>query len=244
MMRGARLRPRTALFYAALTILLLLAIIQVIAVNSRTRFTVRPQPVLGPQVLLDAGHGGLDGGALSQTGVCEAPINLAVTEKTAAILGFCGVRCLLTRDSGDSLDYDPAATVRENKNADLRARLALMQAWPACPVLSIHLNQFPQAKYRGAQVFYSENDPGSLPLAEALQASLKTLLDPENTRAVKAAPDTVFLMKNAPGPAVTVECGFLSNPEECALLTQESYQTRLALAIAGGFLHTLAPAGA
>lgn len=73
------LRPRTALFYAALTILLLLAIIQVITVNSRTRFTLQPQPVLGPQVLLDAGHGGLDGGALSQDGVCEAPINLAIT---------------------------------------------------------------------------------------------------------------------------------------------------------------------
>lgn len=231
------LRPRTALFYAALTILLLLAIIQVITVNSRTRFTLQPQPVLGPQVLLDAGHGGLDGGALSQDGVCEAPINLAITQKTAALLRLCGVRCLLTRESGDSLDYDPAATVRENKNADLRARLALMQAWPQCPVLSIHLNQFPQVKYRGAQVFYSENDPGSLPLAEGLQASLRAVMDPENTRAVKPAPDTVFLMKNAPGPAVTVECGFLSNPEECALLTQESYQTRLALAIAGGYLN-------
>ena len=135
------LRPKTALFYAALTILLLLAIIQVITVNSRTRFTLQPQPVLGPQVLLDAGHGGLDGGALSQDGVCEAPINLAITQKTAALLRLCGVRCLLTRESGDSLDYDPAATVRENKNADLRARLALMQAWPQCPVLSIHLNQ-------------------------------------------------------------------------------------------------------
>ena len=123
--------------------------------------------------------------------------------------------------------------------ADLNARLKLGKANPDCDFLSIHLNQFPQQKYYGAQVFYSVNNPSSQALALEIQKSFHNVVDKENYRGIKKAPETVFLMKYLTSPAVTVECGFLSNPKEAALLKQDVYQTKLALAIAAGYLNYL-----
>lgn len=225
---------KTLAFYGILTFLAFVVIMMVAAAGSRTK------PAMGPaafsaDVILDAGHGGLDGGAVSADGVCEAPITLAVCRKTQAFFGLMGINALLTREGEASLDYDPAASIRDNKNADLKARLAVAEQYPQTPFFSIHLNQFPKAQYHGAQVFYSENTMEGKPLAEALQASLRQILDPSNDRVCKPSPEGVFLMKNLRSPAVTVECGFLSNPEECRLLQREDYQLKLALAIAGGY---------
>lgn len=224
-------RWKTLLFYGILTFLTLIAIILMIVVNSKTRFasTLVEMQV---DVILDAGHGGLDGGAVSESGVCEAPITLAVAQKTQVLFGFCGRTALMTRSNDQSLDYHPEATTRQNKNADLHARLDLARQYPECPFLSIHLNQFPQAKYAGAQVFYGGEGQA---LAQALQDRLRAVLEPENQRVCKPAPDGVFLMKNIGAPAVTVECGFLSNPEECAKLQQDDYQTKIALALVSGY---------
>ena len=222
---------KTLVFYGILTLLTLIAIILIITVNSQTKFAVE-EVTIQADVILDAGHGGMDGGAVSADGICEAPITLAIAQKTQYLMGFCGKRALMTRTNDTSLNYRDSATVRENKNADLKARLELSRQYPACPFLSIHLNQFPQPQYAGAQVFYG---PNGQKLAETLQAALKAALDPENERICKPAPDGVFLMKNISSPAVIIECGFLSNPEECAKLQQDSYQTRIALAIVSGF---------
>ena len=108
----------------------------------------------------------------------------------------------------------------------------IARQYPDTPFLSIHLNQFPQTRYTGAQVFYGNS--GQL-LAASLQDCLRTILDPTNERVCKPAPEGVFLMKNIAAPAVTIECGFLSNPEECRLLQQNDYQTKIALAITGGY---------
>lgn len=224
-------RFKTILFYGILTLLTLIAIILIITVNSQTKFAAGEAQVQ-IDVLLDAGHGGMDGGAVSADGVCEAPITLAIAQKTQALLGFCGTQALMTRYDDTSLNYDPSATTRENKNADLKARLELAKQYPDCPFLSIHLNQFSQAKYAGAQVFYGQNGQE---LALALQDRLRAVLDPENDRVCKPAPEGVFLMKNITSPAVTIECGFLSNPEECTKLQQNDYQTRIALAIVSGY---------
>ena len=224
-------RWKTLVFYGILTLLTLIAIILVITVNSQTKFAseeVRVQPDL----ILDAGHGGMDGGAVSADGVCEAPITLAITQKCRDLFGFFGIHALMTRTDDGSLDYREGGSVRENKNADLSARLAVAKQYPGCPFVSIHLNQFSQAKYSGAQVFYNGEGLG---LAQALQDGLRAVLDPENDRVCKPAPDGVFLMKNITGPAVTVECGFLSNPEECAKLQRDQYQTTIALAIVSGY---------
>lgn len=222
---------KTLLFYGILTLLTLIAIILIITVNSQTKFAVQEVPIRA-DVILDAGHGGMDGGAVSADGICEAPITLSIAQKTQQLMLFCGTNALMTRNDDTSLNYRDGASVRENKNADLQARLALSRQYPNCPFLSIHLNQFSQAKYSGSQVFYG---PNGQRLAETLQFCLKAVLDPENERVCKPAPEGVFLMKNISAPAVTIECGFLSNPEECAKLQQDPYQTRIALAIVSGF---------
>ncbi len=224
-------RWKTLIFYGILTLLTLIAIILVITVNSKTKFAVG-EVRLNVDVILDAGHGGMDGGAVSADGVCEAPITLAIAQKSQAIFGFCGKTALMTRNDENSLDYRAESSARENKNADLSGRLAVSKQYSGCPFLSIHLNQFPQAKYSGAQVFY--NSEGQL-LAQALQDSLRAVLEPNNDRVCKPAPEGVFLMKNITAPAVTIECGFLSNPEECAKLQQDQYQTKIALAIVSGY---------
>ena len=225
---------KTLLFYGILTILAVTVIMMIAAVGSRTKFAASPAHIR-TDVILDAGHGGLDGGAISAGGVCEAPITLSICKRTQALFGLLGVNALMTRETEESLDFDPSASIRANKNADLKARLALAERYPQTPFLSVHLNQYPKPQYHGAQVFYSENTTMGKPMAEALQASLRQVLDPANERVCKPAPEGVFLMKNLRAPAVTIECGFLSNPEECVLLQQEDYQTKLALAIAGGY---------
>lgn len=222
---------KTLVFYGILTFLTLIAIILMIVVNSKTRF-VTEFVEMQVDVILDAGHGGIDGGAVSPDGVCEAPITLSVAQKTQALFGFCGRNALMTRTDENSLDYRPEATARQNKNADLHARLEIARQYPACPFFSIHLNQFSQTQYDGAQVFYGG---AGEQLAQYLQEALRAALDPENQRVCKPAPEGVFLMKNIQGPAVTVECGFLSNPEECAALQRDDYQTRIALALVSGY---------
>lgn len=224
-------RWKTLVFYGILTFLTMIAIILMIVVNSKTRFASELVE-MQVDVILDAGHGGIDGGAVSPDGVCEAPITLAVAQKTQALFGFCGKSALMTRTDENSLNFRPEASARENKNADLHARLEIARQYPGCPFLSIHLNQFSQAKYAGAQVFYGG---AGEQLAQQLQEALRVALDPENQRVCKPAPEGVFLMKNIQSPAVTVECGFLSNAEECAKLQQDDYQTRIALALVSGY---------
>lgn len=224
-------RIKTLIFYGILTWLTLIAIILIITVNSQTKF-VASEVRLDADVILDAGHGGMDGGAVSADGVCEAPITLQIAKKTQLLLGFYGTTAVMTRSDDTSLDYRPEASTRENKNADLHARLSIARQYPDCAFLSIHLNQFSQPKYAGAQVFYGAEGQG---LAEVLQDRLRAVLDPNNTRVCKPAPDGVFLMKNISAPAVTIECGFLSNPQECTLLQQDPYQTKIALAITSAY---------
>ena len=225
------MRWKTIVFYGILTLLTLIAIIMVIIVNSKTKFA-SGEVYLCPDLILDAGHGGLDGGAVSADGVCEAPITLTITRKTQDLFGFWGVQTVMTRTDASSLNFRAEASARENKNADLNARLRIAQRFPDLPFLSVHLNQFSQANYSGAQVFYGRAGES---LALVLQQNLRAALDSGNTRVCKPAPEGVFLMKNISAPAVTIECGFLSNPQECALLQQDSYQTKIALAIVNGF---------
>lgn len=189
-------------------------------------------------VLIDAGHGGLDGGAVSANNTVEAPINLAISTKVRDLLGFLGINGLMVRPDEQSLDYNPESTVHQNKVADLKARLALSNSFPDCAFLSIHLNKFTQSKYSGAQVFYSENNEKSPILASCLQKSFQKVIDAENVRQVKPAKD-VYLMDEIQAPAVTIECGFISNEREEALLKTASYQCKLALAISAGYLDFL-----
>ncbi len=189
-----------------------------------------------PQVIIDAGHGGLDGGAVSPSGLTEAPLNLDISLRVHDLFAFVGVRSILTRTDASSLDYAEDKTTRENKRADLNARLQIAEENPSCAFLSIHLNKYVQEKYKGAQVFYSPNHADSLQLAACLQEKMRICLDPQNDRRAKLSPDTVFLMNSIRSPAVTIECGFLSNPEETALLDTPAYRLKIAASICCGYI--------
>lgn len=206
----------------------------IVAVSSRTKFASQLSP-LRVDVILDAGHGGLDGGAVSSDGICEAPITLAIAQQTQLVMRLFGLHPLMTRNDEKSLNFDANASIRENKRKDLESRLQVMREYSNVPFFSIHLNQYPDSKYHGAQVFFSENSREGPVLARVLQERLRMTLDPSNARVCKPAPEGVFLMKNAPSPAVTIECGFLSNPEELRLLQQQAYQTKIAISILCGY---------
>lgn len=192
-----------------------------------------------PSVIIDAGHGGIDGGASSPSGTTEAPLNLDIAFRLRDLFYFMGIRPVLTRSDDRSLDYSAENTIRENKRADLQARLSCSRQWEECPFLSIHLNKYAQAEYRGAQVFYSPNHPSGQHLAASLQDALCSGLDPQNSRRAKLAPEGIFLMEEITAPAVTIECGFLSNPQETILLETPEYRTKIAASICCGYIDYL-----
>ena len=199
------------------------------------------QPALSPArfaeevVVIDAGHGGEDGGAVSISGAVESNINLAIALRLDAIFGLYGVPAVLLRDSDISLHDEQANTLREKKVSDLKNRVAAIEALDDPTVISIHQNTYPSSKYHGAQVFYA-NGELSLPLARQTQAVLKQVLDPENERMPTSVPSSVYLMNHISCKAILVECGFLSNPEEDQLLQSSDYQKKLAAALAGAYL--------
>lgn len=188
----------------------------------------------GPLVL-DAGHGGEDGGAVSITGAPESQINLAIVLKLRDVLGLYGVDPILLREEDISLHDDNANTLREKKRSDLKNRVTAVENVEGGTLLSIHQNTYPGSQYHGTHVFYAPTE-GSQSLAEHFQNSIKTALQPDNERAVKQIPDTVYIMNHITCPAILIECGFLTNPEEEALLRDEDYQRKLSAVIAASWL--------
>ncbi len=189
-----------------------------------------------PCIIVDAGHGGEDGGAQSKSGILEKELNLAIAKKVNVLLQTLGFETEMTR-TDDLLHYDDACvTMREKKVSDIRFRSELLKKTPNAVFLSIHQNHYSEPRYSGAQVFYSLNRPESKVLAEALQTSIVRTLQPENKRTIKPCGPEVYLIYNAQKTAVMVECGFLSNPAEAEKLNDENYQKALSLCIVQGLL--------
>lgn len=195
----------------------------VIAVST----TQAPAPV----VVIDAGHGGEDGGAISVSGIHESGINLEISLRLNDLLRFLGAetRMIRTEDVSVCTEGD---TIAAKKVSDIRNRVAFVQNTPNAVLISIHQNHYSEGQYRGAQVFYAA---GSEDLAESLQAALIAQVDPRNHRACKPAKD-IYLMEHVTCPAALIECGFLSNYAEEQLLCDDTYQKKLAAAIAGSLL--------
>jgi len=190
-----------------------------------------------PVILLDAGHGGEDGGAVGLGGVVEKELNLAITLKLESFLRAMGYQTILTRTTDTDLHDAAASTVRERKTTDIHNRFAMQEALRDKDLfVSIHMNKFPGSGAHGTQVFYSKNTPGSEELAESIQSNVIRLLQPENTRKIKPSGDSIYLLYYAKKTAVLVECGFLSNAGDAAKLQDDDYQNRLAFAIACGVL--------
>ena len=183
-----------------------------------------------PVFVVDPGHGGEDGGAVSLDGLRESEVNLAISLRIDSLLGLFGYPAVLTRDS-EALTYPPeATTVRRRKQADLERRVSLIIAASDAILLSIHQNKYPTAGPRGAQVFYRD-DPQSALFASIAHKAL-AIGAGDTVRDPAIIPDSIYLMRKVRCPAILVECGFLSNTEELQLLRSEAYQTRLALCLA------------
>ncbi len=180
-----------------------------------------------PIVVIDAGHGGEDGGAISVTGVRESTLNLEISQRLNDLLHFLGIQTKMIRTEDISV-YTEGETIAQKKVSDIHNRVAMVEKTPNALLVSIHQNQFSESQYRGAQVFYAS---GSQELAELLQRELAAQVDPKNHRECKQAKG-IYLLEHISCPAVLIECGFLSNPAEEALLRDEAYQKKLASVIA------------
>lgn len=192
-------------------------------------------PLSGKIIAIDAGHGGPDGGAVSQSGTVEKDINLAIALYLRDYLQQSGAVVLLTRETDTDLADPGTKGLAKRKREDLVRRAQLITEQKTDFMVSIHLNSIPSPKWRGAQTFYTANNPENATLAAHIQTELKRNL--ENTdRLAKPMDKTVFLLKALNIPSVLVELGFLSNVEEARMLNQPEYQQKLAACMYQGIL--------
>lgn len=175
-------------------------------------------------VIIDAGHGGVDGGATSCTGVLESQYNLEIALRLNDLMHLLGIDTIMIRTENISV-YTSGNTIAQKKISDLKERVRIVNNTEDAIVVSIHQNYFSDNRYSGAQVFYAPTN-GSLELAKNLQNALKIHLNPTGNRQIKKA-DGIYLMQHINKPGVLVECGFLSNVKEEGLLRSPVYQQKL-----------------
>ncbi len=187
-------------------------------------------------VIIDAGHGGEDGGAIGVDGIIEKDLNLPIALEVAKLLKKDGINVVLTRDGDYSIHSDEATSIREKKVSDIHNRFAIIEDTDDCIFVSIHMNHYDSQSCSGAQTFYSDNNDESNILAQAIQSSIKKDLQPTNERQIKPATSSIYLLYYAQVPAVLVECGFISNPKESKQLQDEMYQKDMAKSIYKGIL--------
>lgn len=189
----------------------------------------------GITVVIDSGHGGKDPGKIAADGTLEKDLNLSIALKLQKYLEAADINVVMTRTADEGL-YDENAS--NKKVQDMKNRIALMEECGADLVVSIHQNSYSDSAIHGAQVFYYTTSSASKELAETLQAILISDLDPDNHRQAKSN-DNYYLLKKTTCPIVIVECGFLSNPEEAAMLKSEGYQDEIAWVLHLGILQYL-----
>lgn len=190
-------------------------------------------PKTNKVIVVDAGHGLPDGGAVSKSGVTEAEINLQIAFKLKDILEQSGSTVILTRSNENGIYDANSESIRDKKISDVRKRVEIGNNSDADIFVSIHLNKIEQSKYYGWQTFYKTGSEKSKLLAEKIQENLNNTIQRENNREA-AKLNNIYIMKHIEIPICLIECGFLSNPEEENLLQTEEYQEKLAWGIYGG----------
>ena len=180
-------------------------------------------------IIIDAGHGGIDGGATSCTGIPESHINLQISLRLNDLVRLLGFETKMIRKTDTSV-YTEGNTIAAQKVSDLKQRVKLVNETKNAVLVSVHQNTFLDSRYSGAQVFYA-NDDTSRELAKVMQADLISNLNPGSKRQCKSS-DGIYLMQNIQRPGVLIECGFLSNPEEEANLQTAEYQKQIASVVA------------
>ena len=205
-------------------------------------FLLTPLPALlavesnpAPVLIIDAGHGGRDGGAVAPDGVEESDLNLDIALRLNALAGFWGVDTVMTREGRD-IDYPAdAQTLAAMKKADQNQRLERIRAVPGGVLLSIHQNIYPAEAPRGIQVFFGP-EPDSDQLAALMQTNLSAQLLPENRRVAEPIDEGIYLMRKTPCRAILIECGFLSNPMDLENLESAVYREKLAAVMMASYL--------
>lgn len=216
-------------------VLLCFLSIFIFEVKKNSQDVMSYMPTTNKVIMLDAGHGGIDPGALNEDkAILEKGINLQITLKLRELLEASGCLVLLTREEDVSL-YEEGAdkTTRQKYNENLKNRKKLIKESGVDAFISIHLNKFEQSKYYGAQTFYPEGQEDSKLLSKFIQDELKRVVDKSNQREVKPSKD-IYLLKDNEIPSVLIECGFLSNEKESDLLNDEKYQEKIAWGIYAG----------
>lgn len=223
-----RLRYRSLLpvYLGLLTGMLFLAIggsrvVTVMTVNA---------PITGRKtVIVDAGHGGVDGGAVSCTGVYESAVNLEISLRLNDLLHLLGINTVMIRETDCSV-YTKGETIAQKKISDLKERVRIVNDTPNAILISIHQNHFNDDRYSGAQVFYAPTED-SQALAISLQSAFVKTINPSSNRKTKKA-DGIYLMQHIKCPAALIECGFLSNQKEEYMLRTPEYQKQICAVIA------------
>ena len=180
-------------------------------------------------IIIDAGHGGIDGGATSCTGALESHINLEISMRLNDLMHLLGYETYMIRSTDISV-YTTGDTIAQKKVSDLKERVRIIEETNNALLLSIHQNHFSDSRYRGAQVFYG-NTTGSDSLAKDLQSAFVSSINPGSRRLAKRS-SNIYLMDHITCTGLLIECGFLSNPDEEALLKTPSYQQNICCVIA------------
>ena len=190
---------------------------------------------IGRVIIIDAGHGGEDPGAVGINGTYEKDLNLAIALTIGEELKAKGYTVVYTRTE-DKMLYLPEENIKGmRKISDLKNRCKITAEYNDCIFVSIHMNSYGASKYSGLQVYYTEGNEGSKTLANKIQTTVKKELQPENNRQIKSG-RSLYLLENATGTAVLIECGFLSNENECQKLSQKEYQKELSFSIICGII--------
>ena len=185
-------------------------------------------------IVLDAGHGGMDGGCSTADGVPEKGINLNIAKEVAKLLELQGYNVVLTRETDTSIHDKGVEGIRAQKESDMENRLDIFNEHNNAICVSIHQNNFTDPYYSGAQMFYSENNPESETLARIMQENFVRNIQPDNSREIKLCGKELYLCYFSENPTVMVECGFLSNPDEAEKLKNPMYQKEVAFTIFSG----------
>ena len=215
-----------------LCILFVLSIGFLISLNDRR--SVKTSSVESKTIVIDAGHGEPDGGAVGQSGILESEINLSVAKRIESKLKEQGFGVIMTRSGTEGIYKTNDAAVRVKKREDLNERVRIANESGADLFLSIHMNYFGEKKYSGPQVFYAASSENAKCCAEAVMGSIREIIGSHCTREIKPVDKGIFILEKIKVPAVLVECGFLSNPDEEKLLISEEYQEKIAESIAKG----------
>ena len=186
-------------------------------------------------IIIDAGHGNFDGGAVANDGTIEKDLNLNVAKFLDSTCKANGLRVYMVRSNDSSLEDDCNANIRKRKNSDLRNRVALMQKYQNSIYISIHMNKFSDTSVHGAQIFYTPNFVDAKHLADSLR-NYVNLFDETNTKAIKKGTKDAYILYDAKCPAIIYECGFMSNREELSKLKETKYQQKIAFSIYLGIL--------